>query len=408
MQPSKFLKLLAVPGTDEALSLVVSGYADDEPYNGWVEDAEGRVWGRLDAFRFRFVKFDPVAGAERQQLIDEGPNDIRVPASAYTSALDERCKWVGNTIEVEGYLKGFDGAGSGEAMAFGSDASSIELLLHAHGWSGIARIEVNGIDQQNIDLFNRENAIVKRIKFSNPDRLKLEIRVVPNGRASESQGSQILVDGLIEYFDEFVVPKYNKTSERNRGGAFRHRFFEIADRLAADAVILDVGGGRRQLDDERYINLEYSSFEEPDIFGDATMLPFRNSCIDFVYTAAVLEHVRDPLKMGREIHRVMKPGCTVLANSAFMQPVHSEGQHFFNLTPYGIDLTFELFKDRNVWWETDFASTIRWFVDVAQIRKTTTGEKVDNFIALADEFSSKIPDERGMYLASGVWLEGIK
>ena len=39
------------------------------------------------------------------------------------------------------------------------------------------------------------------------------------------------------------------------------------------------------------------------MYGDATKLPFRNESVDFVYTAAVLEHVRNPLIVGSEISR---------------------------------------------------------------------------------------------------------
>ena len=142
--------------------------------------------------------------------------------------------------------------------------------------------------------------------------------------------------------------------------------------------------------------MDYSQFDVPDILGDATSLPFKSNSIDFIYTAAVLEHVRDPLTMGREIHRVLKPGGIVLAAAAFMQPVHSEGQHFFNLTPYGIELTFEMFENRKVWWETAFPYTIRWFTEVAQLRAHVSSEKVDRFIELADEFSPLI-STKGWY-----------
>ncbi|WP_189676201.1 methyltransferase domain-containing protein [Sphingomonas glacialis] len=402
------LELLAAPGTDEPLSLVVTGYADEEAYSGWLEDSAGKVWARLEAFRFNFVKFEAVTADERQKVAEVGPQNVKIPSHSYTSALDNRFRWTGDTLELDGYLKGFGGAEMPVALEFESDATVIEIIFNAHGWSGIAAIEINGQYRDNIDLFNRENNIGRRYKIGNKKKEKLRLKVYPVGKNPQSQGREILLDGLIEHYDDLITPVYSKVDARNRGGAFRHRFFEIVETLGPDAVIVDVGGGRRQLADPRYINLEYSPFEEPDIFGDATALPFKSGSIDFIYTAAVLEHVRDPLQMGREIHRVLKSGASLIANSAFMQPVHSEGQHFFNLTPYGIDLTFAMFRNRKVWWDTGFASTIRWFVEVTEMRNSNNIESVNRFLQLSEDLSESISEEKGMYIAESVWVEAIK
>ena len=408
MRPSEMLKILSVPGTDERLSLVTSAYAGSEPYNGWLEDAQGKVWARLDAFRFRFVKFNEVTDDERQRIASEGPAEVLVPEGAYVSSLSDRFKWLEATLQTDGYLKGFNGDESEAAAFFSTTARRVELIFNAHGWSGIARIEVDGIPVGDIDLFNQENNVARRFFVENESLEPCTIMITPIGRNPSSQGTQILIDGAVEYTTNMVVPEFSKIDARNRGGNFRSRFFEICDTLGEDAIILDVGGGRRQLADPRYLNLEYSNFDEPDIFGDATALPFMTGTIDFIYTAAVLEHVRDPLGMGKELHRVLKPGSKILANAAFMQPVHSEGQHFFNVTPYGIDLTFEMFNERKVWWETGFFSTIEWFADVTHLKRHADSTKVDQFLALAEEFSAMIPEDRGMYVASGVWLEGVK
>lgn len=390
------LKILAIPGTDERLSLITSAYAGSEPYNGWLEDERGNVWARLDAFRFRFVKFEEVTDAERAIVEKNGPTNVVVPHSVYESAMGDRFEWSGRTIELEDYLKGFDSDSVNASVSFSSSARKIEIIFNAHGWSGVARVEVNNHHVADIDLFNQENSISYRYIIENKSQVNFNISVYPQGKNPKSQGRQILIDGFIEYFENMVVPTYSKMNARNRGGHFRNQFFDICNSLDDSAIILDIGGGRRQLADHRYLNIEYSNFDEPDIFGDATCLPFKTGSIDFIYTAAVLEHVRDPLTMGREIHRVLKPGCKVLANSAFMQPVHSEGQHFFNLTPYGIDLTFEMFNERKVWWETGFFSTMEWFVNVAHLRAHVEGSKVDHFLSLAEEFSKHITDERGM------------
>ncbi|URD60982.1 class I SAM-dependent methyltransferase [Sphingomonas sp. KRR8] len=397
-----------MPGTEEGLALVTTSFAGDEPYEGWLEDSRGKVWARLDAFRFSFVNFSDVTAEERSSLDQNGPTQARVPEGTYISSFSDRLRWSGKLFELDDYLKGFDDGDPDAAVAFTSTASKVELVLNAHGWSGLARVQVNGDEFCRVDLYNEENNISKRVYIDNPDNLSLDVRITAVGKNPNSQGSQVLLDGIVEYGKVLVTPTYSKLKARNRGGSFRPRFFEFSRQLHADAVILDVGGGRRQLADPRYINLEYSAFDEPDIFGDGTALPFKAGTVDFVYSSAVLEHVTDPLRMGREIHRVLKPGGSALADAAFMQPIHSEGQHFFNVTPYGMELIFNMFRDRKIWWETGFANTMRWFASATQLKKFADNNKVEQFLALANEFSALIPEERGMYVAAGVCFEGTK
>jgi SAM-dependent methyltransferase len=409
MRPSELIKILAVPGTNEPLQLVVSDLAGDEPYNGWLGDDTGRIWARLDAFRFAFVKFPPITEYERLRVATGQIGQVRVPETRFVGPFDPRIEWLGERFSIRDYLQGFHGHDENARFSFRSTAPKIDLALHAHGWSGITLVSVNGQPVTEINLFNRENAIVRTVTIENPERHECVILVSPTGRAHpEAQGRQLILEGIIEYSDTIITPVYSKPTPRNRGGDFRPRFFEIIRDIAPNGIILDLGGGKRQIEDSRYLNLEYSKFEEPDLFGDGTNLPFRNETIDFVYTAAVLEHVRDPLRVGEEVYRVLKKGGRVLANAAFMQPIHSEGQHFFNVTPYGIDLIFERFANRSVWWEVGFLYTINWLIEVAGVIGIVEQAKLDQFVALADEIEQFISYPRGMYIASGVWIEGVK
>jgi len=45
--------------------------------------------------------------------------------------------------------------------------------------------------------------------------------------------------------------------------------------------------------------------------GDATRLPFADSCFDRVITSEVLEHIQDDVRAIAELHRVLKPGGTM-------------------------------------------------------------------------------------------------
>jgi SAM-dependent methyltransferase len=409
VKPSSLLNFLSVPGKDIPLRFVATHLAGDEPFCGWLEDAEGNVVGRLNKFRFEFVNFTPVAFEERVRFQQKGPESVKEPTRFFVEPFDKRIHWYGETIDMNDYIRGFHGDDASAYFSFTTKAPTTRLKFHKHGWSGIGRVDVDGQYYDEVDLFNQECSISHYVNIQNLARKEITITVGVTGRSHpDAQSKRLLLEGIEEFGEDEIIPIYQKVAARNRGGAFAPRFYELMALLGEDALVLDVGGGKRQLDDLRYINLEYTAHEEPDLLGDGTILPFRSNSFDLVYTAAVLEHVRDPIAMGREIYRVLKPGGIVLANSAFMQPIHSEGQHFFNLTPYGLELCFEQFEKRSSWVDTSFVFTLEWFVDVLGVRGKVPSNSLEQFFSVAREIESQIPANRAPYVASGVWLEAVK
>lgn len=70
-----------------------------------------------------------------------------------------------------------------------------------------------------------------------------------------------------------------------------------------------------------YIGLDVRG-NPPGLLGDAHALPFRDASIDFVLALSVLEHVRYPLVMLREVRRVLRPGGLLIGSVAFLEPFH--------------------------------------------------------------------------------------
>lgn len=120
--------------------------------------------------------------------------------------------------------------------------------------------------------------------------------------------------------------------------------------LAGGSVVLDLGcgegKGRRAATRANpavvWIGVDLPSSPEVDkrsnprpglISFDGIRLPFRTASIDCVLSMQVLEHVRHPEPLLREVARVLKPGAPFAGTTSNLEPYHSYS--LWNFTPYG-------------------------------------------------------------------------
>jgi uncharacterized protein YbaR (Trm112 family) len=82
-----------------------------------------------------------------------------------------------------------------------------------------------------------------------------------------------------------------------------------------------IGGGGRLT--AGFFNLDVDAFPGVDLVANAERLPFQAGSLDAVECDAVLEHVEQPLAVGREIFRVLKPGGWLHAVVPFCHPYHA-------------------------------------------------------------------------------------
>ncbi len=85
--------------------------------------------------------------------------------------------------------------------------------------------------------------------------------------------------------------------------------------------------------------------ERTNLICDAHDLPFQSESFDGVVAQAVLEHVLDPALCVAEIHRVLRPGGLVYAETPFMQQVHAGRYDFTRFTHLGHRYLFRRFAE---------------------------------------------------------------
>ena len=78
-----------------------------------------------------------------------------------------------------------------------------------------------------------------------------------------------------------------------------------------------------------------------DFEADVSAMPFEAGCYDIVLNTQVLEHVKDPGKVCKELARVLKPGGRLFLTTPQSSPLHNLPWNFFNFTNLGLGLLMD-------------------------------------------------------------------
>ncbi|MFX1671544.1 class I SAM-dependent methyltransferase [Paraburkholderia sp. A2WS-5] len=410
MHPNRLLPRLGTPGNGDAIELITTETAGGDPFNGWLSDRRGNIVGELKEFKFDFVHFNrsvdlaAVVGAPTAKEITPRHK------TQFIKAFSDRFQYFGDWSEIDGFMKINKGRNNEAVAVIKSSAQRVDIQFQAHQWSGIAGIRANDVRVIEVDLFNQENSIPRKVPVSNPNPgQSFEIQIYATGKRNEkSYAEQVLIQGAVEYLDTLEMPTYQKIEPRNHGAPMSDTFWKYLEEVPQNGIALDIGGGKRQIADERYVNLEYDCYEEPDMFGDGQALPFKSNSVDLIYCTGVLEHVPDPMRAADEIHRVLKKDGHALVCVPFLQPLHNDPQHFFNATPFGVETLFSKFNNRRVWWVGKFYDIVSWIGREARLHTNANPADWDAFCAAAERMSSSVPYDRLKFIASATWIDGVK
>jgi SAM-dependent methyltransferase len=142
-------------------------------------------------------------------------------------------------------------------------------------------------------------------------------------------------------------------SRNHRGERNYARLAELLRAQSPAPRVLVVGGRVLGKGMEAIMQVPGIEFVETDVelgprvqmICDAHDLPFTDASFDGVIIQAVLEHVCSPPDCVAEIHRVLKPGGLVYAETPFMQQVHGGAYDFTRFTDLGHRRLFRRFAE---------------------------------------------------------------
>jgi len=402
---ARLIAALAAPLTNGPVEIVALETAGAAIRRGAIFDRAGRQIGGIENFQLDFVRFAPAAPVEtlrRQQRAGDLP--ISVETAPEWRLIAHDAPEIAYSVPPIGLDTPEIVAVEGTGATIRFEASGeIEIGFHAHPWSGVVEVRHGG-ETREIDLYQPHTAAPRPERIDlGTERTRVEIALT--GRRQEGAlGSQCLFAGYRAPTGRQIPLRHVKTPKL-RGAAFTAAFHRLLDGVPPEGLLLDLGGGNRQIDDPRYLNLDYANFDEPDLIGDATRLPLRDASVDAVYSTGVFEHIDDPLAAGAEVARVLKPGAKAVIGWAFMQPIHSEGAHFYNATPWGMQRAFAGLRLNRIWHETSFAFLVRWGAAVSDLVGRVPAQELEDVCATLARWDAMIPESHKAYMANGVWGE---
>jgi SAM-dependent methyltransferase len=125
---------------------------------------------------------------------------------------------------------------------------------------------------------------------------------------------------------------------------------EVPPLLRPDSLILDAGSGSEE---EQYFRemlrtsgarahaCDIAPRKGLDLQADLERMPIGDSSYDLIICTQVLEHVRHPGVVCKELFRMLKDGGHLLITVPQGQEMHDLPNHYFNYTYYGIRLVLE-------------------------------------------------------------------
>jgi SAM-dependent methyltransferase len=146
-----------------------------------------------------------------------------------------------------------------------------------------------------------------------------------------------------------------------------------------------VGDGLEGLYDDPTIDLiSFDVYASPatQFVGDGHSIPLADGSVDGVVVQAVLEHVLEPTIVANEIHRVLRTGGIVYADTPFLQQVHEGAYDFTRFTDSGHRFLFRRFERIDSGSVAGAGTALRWSVDYF-VRALTRSVPLGRIVSLA-------------------------
>jgi uncharacterized protein YbaR (Trm112 family) len=153
-----------------------------------------------------------------------------------------------------------------------------------------------------------------------------------------------IVRGVPVMFPDGRVPVIQHESElvvRHEYLPWVHRV--ILQSLLDNQVVLDIGSGNMAFDDQCIIRMDVTWSPYVDLVADAHALPFLPGSLDYIFSLAVIEHLRNPFQAAQSMYQALKDGGFIYHECNFVFAYHGYPHHYFNASLQGLEQVFAQF-----------------------------------------------------------------
>lgn len=116
-----------------------------------------------------------------------------------------------------------------------------------------------------------------------------------------------------------------------------------------EGTIVDFGCGKKPFKqyfpNQRYVGID-NRYGNPDFVASVFHSPFKNNSADTVICSEVLEHINEPLKVVKEIHRVIKKGGHLYLTVPMYWYQHYQPNDFWRFTQFSLMAILSQFNFR--------------------------------------------------------------
>ena len=155
-----------------------------------------------------------------------------------------------------------------------------------------------------------------------------------NGLKSTLKKNAWLYQLLIDIFSPVLLFYTNRQIKK---------FLKDNLKAGGNSIALNIGSGNSFISKEVQ-NIDIFPYDNVDIVCDIEQLPFKDNSVDLILNIAVLEHVPNPDKVVKEIHRVLKKKGKVFSLFPFIQGFHASPHDYSRRTINGMKVLYDDFN----------------------------------------------------------------
>ena len=155
-----------------------------------------------------------------------------------------------------------------------------------------------------------------------------------------------IIDGVPIMTPDGSVPDIEHDTELATNDFYFPWYYRLVmQSLLDDQVVVEMGSGDRSNSDPAVIRMDIRLTPYVDLVADAHALPFLPGSIDFIFSLAMLEHLRQPFLAAEEMNRALRDGGYIYGDCAWVFAYHGYPHHYFNASVQGLQQIFGAFRE---------------------------------------------------------------